>query len=382
MDWDGFLKRRSGVAESMPKNSVLLVSEPIVPGGIAVYTRSIMEGLTQSQIAHPLLTSTVPALEMLPENELEHVQVVSGLFWSFWRPFIFRRLVAWAREREVNLIHGLSALTAPVCARLATALNIPYVVTVHHYQKRGNLAVEKLCKGFIAVSDPLRENMVNDAGLPKEMIRLIPAGIRVPTELRARPAAYQQGSHGSIPLVTSFGKLISRKDYTTFLKAARLIIDRLGNDVSFVISGEGPDESALRKLSRELKIDKQVTFCHGTASHAELLRDTDVYVQCSKIEGFGTMVLQAMAHGVPVVATSTGGILSLIKDGDTGFLVPVGDAEALAARVLNLLTDTELSHRFGEAARQVALTEYNLDSMMASTVALYNEAMAETIASV
>lgn len=370
------------MAESLPKNSVLLVSEPIAPGGIAVYTRSIMEGLTQANIAHPLLTSAVPALEMLPENELEHVRIVNGLFWSFWRPFIFRRLVAWAREREVNLVHGLSALTAPVCSRLASALNLPYIVTVHHFQKRGHLAVEKHCKGFIAVSEPLRENLVNDAGLPKEMIRLIPAGIRVPAELRARPAAYQQGSHGSIPLVSSFGKLISRKDYTTLIRAARLIIDRLGNDVSFVISGEGPEESALRKLARELKIDKQVTFCHGTASHGELLRDTDVYVQCSKVEGFGTMVLQAMAHGVPVVATSTGGILSLISDGESGFLIPVGDAEALAARVLNLLTDPELSHRFGETGRQVAQTTYNLDAMMASTIELYNEAMAETIARV
>src|SRR6185503_417534 len=146
----------------------------------------------------------------------------------------------------------------------------------------------------------LRENMVNDARLPKEMIRVIPAGIRVPSELRARPATYQQGSHGSIPLVTSFGKLIARKDYKTYLRAARLIIDRLGPDVSFVLSGECPEEHALRKLSRELKIDKQITFCHGTAAHDELLRDTDVYVQCSKVEGFGTMVLQAMAHGVPV----------------------------------------------------------------------------------
>src|SRR6185503_4266234 len=149
---------------------------------------------------HPLLTSTTPALDMLPPGELDNVQVVNGLFWTFWRPFIFRKLVAWAREREVNLIHGLSAMTAPVCSRLAQALNLPFVVTVHHFQKRGGLTVEKHCKGFIAVSEPLRENMVNDANLPKEMIRLIPAGIRVPAELRPRPAAYQQGGLGSIPL--------------------------------------------------------------------------------------------------------------------------------------------------------------------------------------
>lgn len=356
--------------------TVLLVSEPIVPGGIAVYTCSVMTGLSQAQISHPLVTSTAPAYGVLPENELPRVQVVSGLFWTFWHPIVFRKMVAWAREQEVGIVHGLSAHTAPVCSKLAHALNVPYIVTVHHFQKRGSLAVDKHCRSVIAVSDSLRENLVNDAHIPKELVQLIPAGIRVPAELRPRPAAYQQGSEGAIPLVSTFGKLIARKDFTTFLKAARVIVDRFGANCSFVISGDGPEESRLRKLTRELKIDKQVTFCHGTAANEELLRDTDVYVQCSRTEGFGTMALQAMAHGVPVVATSTGGLISMVKDGETGFLVPVGDHEAIAARVSNLLTDHELAHRFGENARQVAINEYNLDHMMAATIDLYKEVAA------
>jgi len=369
------------VDDSVNKPTVLLVTEPIQPGGIAVYTQSILEGLSEAGVAHPLLTSVAPGIGLIPEREMEHVQIVSGLFWSFFRPFIFRNLVRWARHHEIKIIHGLSAVTAPVCWRLARALNVPYIVTVHHFQKPGSLRLEKHCRGFIAVSESLRENMVNDAGIAKENIRLIPAGIRVPHELRARPATYQAGSSGSIPLISSFGKLIPRKDYVTFLKAARVIVDRLGAECSFVISGEGPSESSLRKLARELKIDKQLTFCHGAVAHGELLRDTDVYVQSSQVEGFGSMALLAMAHGVPVAATSTGGLLTLINDGETGFLVPVGDFDALAARVLTLLTDHELSHRFGEAARKVAQNEYDLDAMMKSTIAFYTEAIAEPVES-
>jgi len=359
------------------KPNVLLVAEPIQPGGIAIYVRSILEGLDHAGIEHPLLTSVNPSYGLLPEKESASVQVVHGLFWSFFRPFIFRKLVAWARRHEITIIHGLSAVTAPVCWRLARALNVPYIITVHHFQKAGTLRMEKHCRGFIAVSESIRENLVNDAGLAKEDIRLIPAGIRIPAELVARPATYQAGSSSSIPLISSFGKLVPRKDHATFLRAAKLIVDRLGTDCSFVISGEGPEETRLRKLARDLKIDKQVTFCHGNVAHAELLRDTDVYVQCSQNEGFGTMVLQAMAHGVPVAATSTGGLLSLIKDGETGFLVPVGDHEALAARVLTLLSDHELSHRFGEAARKIAMNEYNLDDMMKNTVDFYVDALTE-----
>jgi glycosyltransferase involved in cell wall biosynthesis len=371
------LRRMFHVEQAAMDRPVLLVAEPIIPGGIAVYTSSVMSGLSQVDIGHPLVTSVEPAHGVLSEEELERVQVVNGLYWTFFHPIVFRRMVAWAREQEVALIHGLSAHTAPVCAKLAQALNLPYIITVHHFQKRGSLHLDKNCRAVIAVSESLRENLVNDAHIAKELVRLIPAGIRIPKELRPRPAAYQQDEEGSVPLVSTFGKLVPRKDVKTFLQAAKIIVERFGANCSFVVSGDGPEETYLRKLARELKIDKQVTFCHGTAANDELLRDTDVYVQCSKTEGFGTMALQAMAHGVPVVATSTGGLLSLVKDGETGFLVPVSDHEALAARVLNLLTDHELAHRFGENARQVAATDYDLDHMMTDTINLYKEATSQ-----
>jgi len=352
----------------LPDGSILLVSEPLTPGFFSVYAHSLMVGLSEVKTRHPLITSTRPAFGLLPETELPNVQVVNGLFWSFWRPFIFRKLVSWVAEKEPVLIHGLSAFTAPVCARLAEALDLPYVITVQHFQNRGGLRIEKQCRGFIAVSEPIRENLVNDAHIPREMVRLIPAGIRMPRQL----PPMRGGTH-TVPLVSSFGRLIRRKDYLTFLNAVRLVVDKVGSQCSFVIAGEGPEESALRKQARDLSIDKQVTFCHGSASHEEVLRDTDVYVQCSRSEGFGTMVLQAMAHGVPVVGTSTGGILSLIKDGETGFLFPVGDAEALAARIVTLLVDGELRMRLGQRARELALANYNLDDMMSATLGFFSD---------
>lgn len=360
------------MSEAPFKGSILLVAEPMNPGGIAVYTRSLMEGLQSAGVTHPLLTSIRPGPGVFPARELTDVHVVSGLFWSVWRPFIFRKLVMWAREREPILIHGLSALAAPICYQLSKALEVPYIITVHHFQKPGGLRVEPGCHSFIAVSEPLRENLVNDARIPREMVHVIPAGIRVPPQLSARPPEY--GGAGSVPLISSVGKLIQRKDYATFIRAARIVLDKLGRQCSFVILGEGPEESALRKLARDLKLDKNITFADYTTALGVLLRDTDVYVQCSKAEGFGTMVLQAMAHGVPVVATSTGGILTLVRDGETGFLVPVGDHEALATRILNLLNSAEISTRMGEAARAEASANYDLDRMMTATTGLYVDA--------
>lgn len=359
----------------LPEGSVLLVTEPVNPGGLAIYTSSLMQGLSEAAIPHLLLTSTRPGYQLLPKKEFDYVKISPSLFWSVWRPFAFRRLVAWARDTEPLLVHGLSAITAPLCAHLAQALQVPYTVTVHHFQRRGSLRADKHCQGIIAVSEPLRENIVNEAGISKELVRVIPAGIRIPVEPRTVPAQNAAGQSAPVPLISTFGKLIPRKDIRTFLRMARLVVDRLGRECSFIVSGEGPEESALRKFAHELQLDKQVTFCHGSAEHAQLLRDTDVYVQCSKAEGFGSMVLQAMAHGVPVVATSTGGMLSLIKDGETGYLVPAGDAEALAAKTLELLAEPERAGRVGLAAQQAARESYSLEAMMTGTLELYAEAV-------
>lgn len=362
--------------------TVLLVSEPIVPGGIGIYTGNIMEGLTDAGVTHPAITSQLPVLGMLPQKELAHFEVQDSLFKPLWWPLIRSRLEVWARERETTLIHGLSAVTQPFCARLAARLKLPYILTVHHFQRKGSIVPDPRLKAVVTVSEALREHLVNDAGVPKELVRLIPAGIRVPEELHARPVEYMQDAESSVPLVSSFSKLVERKDCPCFLRAARRVLDTLGHECSFVLAGDGPEEPKLRKLTKELNLERHVTFCHGAIRYDELLRDTDVYVQCSKIEGFGTMVLQAMAHGVPAVATATGGLLSLVHDSETGFLVPVGDYEALATRIVNLLNDPELSHRLGETARTMAATDYKLEKMMERTLELYAEVRGVKLAGV
>jgi glycosyltransferase involved in cell wall biosynthesis len=293
--------------------TVLLVSEPIVPGGIGIYTSNIMEGLTSAGVTHPAVTSHPPVLGLLPEAELEHFEIQDSLFKPLWWPLIRGKLVSWAQQQDVKLIHGLSAVTQPLCAKLAARLKLPYVLTVHHFQRKGSIVPDPQLKAVVTVSDALREHLVNDAGVPKELVRLIPAGIRVPETLHARPVEYSQDAESSVPLVSCFSKLVPRKDCACFLRAARRVLDTLGHECSFVLAGDGPEEPALRKLAKELKLERHVTFCHGAIRYDELLRDTDVYVQCSKVEGFGTMVLQAMAHGLPAVATATGGLLSLVQ---------------------------------------------------------------------
>jgi glycosyltransferase involved in cell wall biosynthesis len=347
------------------KSAVLLVAESLRGGGQASYARMLRRGLAAAGMAPRLAAPEGPPTGVPRAGEPE-VAIFPGMAAGAWRPFAFRRLVQWARQEQFALIHGLSAFTASSCERLAAALDIPFVVSVHHYQDRGDLRLERHCQGILACSESIRENLVNDARLPKERVHLVPLGIEIPEVDPARAPPEER-----LPLIACFAPFTPPQDVATFVRAARLIADARPGTLQFVAVGEGPEESALRKLARRLKLEKQLTFSHENIPHEQLLPDVDVYVQTARREGFGFSVLEAMAWGRPVVATTAGGLISLVRDGQTGFLVPVGQPEAVAAKVLDLLGSRELRVKMGTLGREQAIREFSLPRMIERTLRLY-----------
>lgn len=370
----------------------LLVSEPLVAGSPAIYAQYLMSGLSRARIHHPLLTPVPPGWGLFSKEEMRYVQTAQGLNWLNWRPFVFRKILTWSRGQEPELLHGISEHAAHVCATLAESLKLPYVLTVHQYLQGNSLHLTPRCRAVIAVSEPLREHLVNDAGIPKDRIRVIPPGVS------DGPSVSLPGIFGStivsrdepnasmdtgLPvadappdarLVVSVGDFNRTSDYATFMEATRRIVDKHHDACSIVICGEGPQESSLRKFCRELHLDRRVTFCHGHTEIERLMSDADVYVQTTRREGFAVRALQAMAQGVPVVAAANGAVLELIEDGITGFIVPPANHEMLSDRILTLLGDTALREKIGTAARKSALEHYSAAAMMDATLAVYREA--------
>jgi glycosyltransferase involved in cell wall biosynthesis len=123
--------------------------------------------------------------------------------------------------------------------------------------------------------------------------------------------------------------------------------------------GDGPERGPAEMLARELRVDKHVSFL-GKQDHVErLIPKHHVLLMPSEMEAFGLAALEAMACGVPPVGTRIGGVPELIDDGVDGFLEPVGDIAAQAARVVSLLTDDQLYSRISAAARRAAETRYS-----------------------
>jgi glycosyltransferase involved in cell wall biosynthesis len=353
---------------------VLLVAESLRPGGLSQYAVSLKRGLAAAGLPARLIAPERPAPGWFAPAEEAGVRAFPGLLGGFFRPFVLHRLAAWAREEHFSLVHGLSAFTAPVCHRLAAALRTPFVLSVHHYQERGDLRADARCLAVLACSESIRENLVNDARLPKELIHVVPLGIEIPADLPPPPEAA-----GRAPLVATFAQLTPKQDVATFVQAAAAIARQAPGGSQFLIVGEGPEESRLRKLASQLQVHKQIIFSHAGVPLERILPEISVYVQTARREGFGLAVLQAMAWGRPVVATAVGGLIGLVRDGQTGFLVPAGDAAAVAARTVDLLGDPARRATMAQNGRALAVKEFSLARMIERTVRVYAGAARDTV---
>lgn len=346
--------------------NVLLVVESLRPSGATRYATVLFRGLSDAGFTVFLAAPGREGLDRFSKEERKRIEVFPGMLGGFIRPFGFRRLVAWARERAPSVIHGLSAFTSQACQKLSKSLDRPHVLSVNHYQERGGLRVGDRCMKILASSESIRENLVNTVGVAKELVKIVALGIPLP-EL-SPPATDKEDRH---PLVVTLSSLTPRTNIETFLRAARKVLDVRCGACQFLIVGEGPEEPALRKLTRELKLEKHVTFSNPGVPLDQVLQDADVYVKVPKQQGFCMSVLEAMSFGLPVVASSVGGLIPLVSDGQTGFLVPVGDHDATAKRILDVLQDEHLREKLGKAARETVENSFAYPSMVDRTAMIY-----------
>jgi glycosyltransferase involved in cell wall biosynthesis len=195
--------------------------------------------------------------------------------------------------------------------------------------------------------------MVGDLKYPPEKIRIIHNGVDADgfEWTDDRSAVSEFGIRESDKVVGIVAVLRPEKDHGTFLRAARSVADRVPN-AKFLIVGDGPMRPEIERLISELGLDDRVVLTGSRSDVPDLLRALDVFVlSSSTVECFPNALLEAMAAGRPAVCTAVGGVPELIEEPETGFVVPLRDPDALADRLVHILSDSKLAHRMGRAAR-------------------------------
>jgi glycosyltransferase involved in cell wall biosynthesis len=204
-----------------------------------------------------------------------------------------------------------------------------------------------------------------NGGFPEESIVEIPNGVDTHTFIQRSPRSGRE-----VSTITFVGRLDRYKGVDFLLEAFKRVLS--GNSNSrLLIVGAGPDEALLKKTSVTLNLQEHVDFMGRQEDVLSVLSDTDVFVLPTLSEGMSNVLLEAMACGLPVVATAVGGNCDLISDRHNGILVPPGDPHALNEALIEILHNTTLAQQLGDEARKTVEDHYSLESIADSYLQLY-----------
>jgi hypothetical protein len=310
-----------------------------------------------------------------------------------------------------DLVHGHFWMSGWVATELQRLQHIPSVQLFHatgktkrRYQQTADrspceripteLVIVRTANRLIAQCPQERYELLHDYGADPAKISLIPGAVNIRTFYPVERAEARQkiGLATDGPVIVYIGRVLPRKDIRNVVHALKLLMNQYalekgGMPVTLLIVGgetedadprATPEIGVLQNLAQELDLEQQVRFVGKC--QPETLRyyysAGDVAVTTPWYEPFGLTPLEAMACERPVVGSAVGGITSTVIDGQTGFLVPPRDPEILAARLYDLLTNTEKRARMGKTARARVEQEFTWSVTARRTTALYESLIA------
>lgn len=287
------------------------------------------------------------------------------------------RFAGWCRRHRIAVVQACDfyanvfALAGAALARVPVRIGsrrdllLPGRTDGHHRLQRHayRAAHHVVANSRAAVAQVVAE------GVPEARTTVIPNGI----ELSRYQAGVRSGVRSGIrprAVVTTVANLREGKGHEVLLDAAARIC-AADAAVQFQIVGGGPLREPLERQAAARGLNGHVNFLGYREDIPELLAGSDVFVLPSRTEAFPNGLVEAMASGLPSVASDVGGIPELIQHGRNGLLVPAGDVAALAGAIERLLADEPLAASLGAAARATIATRYSFERMVASFEALY-----------
>jgi glycosyltransferase involved in cell wall biosynthesis len=238
--------------------------------------------------------------------------------------------------------------------------------TLRRVRARAHLA-RPLVSGEIACTGYVRDRMVREYRLPRARITVVPNWVRVEAIARrarlaraARNAGVPSDSRNPAPVLLMVARLDPIKDQGTVIRALAALRETQPS-ARLRLAGDGPTRPELERLAGELNVAEHVEFLGECQDIPEQLGSADVFVySTTPDEGFGIVLAEAMAAGVPIVCTDVGPCREVLRDGEAGMLVPPGDPDAVAAAIRSLLSRPERYHQLAGDAYAVALEHYDV----------------------
>ncbi len=298
-------------------------------------------------------------------------------------PALLWRLVRRLRGERPDILHTHlihADLYGVVAARLA---GVPRVISSRHNDDRFryrlpvrllNRALWRRIDAGIAISGAIRAFSLRVENAPADRVYTVPYGLD-PATIPARPEACAAlrtalGLPADALLVGSVCRLIEQKGLVYALRGFAAVAGEVPQ-AHYVLAGDGPLRPALEAEARALGVGERVHFLGWRDDAHAVFAALDVFLAPSLWEGFGLVFLEAMAHGLPVISTTVSAIPETVVDGETGWLVPPRDAEAIARALRAALTDPQVRRARGANGRERLETQFTVEAMAERTLAVY-----------
>jgi glycosyltransferase involved in cell wall biosynthesis len=305
---------------------------------------------------------------------------------SFYRPVSLVRILRFARFlrregidilqihfRDSNIAGTIAAKIARVPVVLATRRNAGYW---HNPLELGLLKLlNPGASRFVVNSKAVKRHVQDVEGIPPEKIELIYNGV-VLDAFRADDASVREkvrtelGIPANNPVVILVGNLRPVKAIDVFLESVRMVATE-HPEAHVVIVGEGSEREKLEGMTRSLWLSERVHFLGSRTDVPRLLNASDVGVLSSSSEGLSNAIIEYMAAGLPVVCTAVGGNPELVTDDVNGYVVPVGDSEAMATAMKKLLANPSRARELGLRGRALADELFDVSRCVARTESFY-----------
>ena len=358
---------------------VMHVVYSLQPGGMEHGVVKVVNGLDRLRVCSAIC-STTPGGELralvdpaVPVHELHRRRGND--------PWLVRDLYRLFRCERPHIVHTHAwgtLVEGLVSARLA---RVPVVIHGEHgtlqlkpHQRVAQRWAWRAVDQVLSVSSRLAERLARDVDFQVGRVRTLRNGVDLArfSRIDRGEARRAIGVEGDEPALVAVGRLVTVKDHATLLEAVQRL-DREGMSPLLLVAGDGPLAEPLRLRAAALGIGDRVRWLGHRSDVESVLAAGDVFVLSSVSEGMSNTILEAMAAGLPVVATRVGGADEMVVDGETGWPVPPEEPDAMAGALASLLRDADLRRRMGAAGRARARAEFSLEAMVARYEMLYLE---------
>ena len=381
----------------MKRVKVLRIIARLNIGGPAIHTILLTAGLNNEGFASTLVTGVEGKYEgnmldtaaakgvepiIIPQLR-RNVDPVGGFI-------ALIKLYRLMRREKPHIVHTHTA-TAGLLGRLAARLaGVPVILhTFHGHVLRGYFGplrskalmwiehfLARLSDRIVTVSEGQRQELAGCGIAPLEKITVIPLGF----ELEALLACESHGGElrrelglaAENKLVGIVARLVPIKNHRLFLQVAEVVAEAVPQ-ARFLVVGDGELREELEAYACDLGLDGRALFTGWRRDLPRLYADLDVVALTSINEGTPVSLIEALAAGVPVVATAVGGVPDVVVDGETGYLVEAGDVKGLAKAIIELLKNPKKAKVMGMAGRKAVYPKFTVQTLIANVEGLYAE---------